>query len=81
MVDISERNFEQVIEATLLAGGPNAYSGGEGLVVEPLEAYENAPGGYRKRKPEDYDKALCLDPSMVLDFIYATQAKMWDRLK
>jgi len=81
MVDISERSLEQTIEATLLAGGPNAYSGGEGLVVEPLEAYENAPGGYRKRKPEDYDKALCLDPSMALDFIYATQAKLWERLK
>jgi hypothetical protein len=34
MVDISERNFEQVIEATLLAGGPDAFSGGEGVVVE-----------------------------------------------
>jgi len=42
MVDISERNFEQVIEATLLAGGPNTYSGGESVVVDPLEAYENA---------------------------------------
>ncbi|MBI4522417.1 MAG: hypothetical protein HY695_01250 [Deltaproteobacteria bacterium] len=36
MVDISERNFEQVIEAALLAGGPDAYAGGEGIVVEPL---------------------------------------------
>jgi hypothetical protein len=34
MVDISERNFEQVIEATLLAGGPDAFSGGEGVVGE-----------------------------------------------
>ena len=66
---------------TLLARGPNAYSGGEGLVVEPLEAYGNAPGGYRKRNPEDYGNALCPDPSRVLDFIYATQAKMWERLK
>ena len=81
MVDISERNFEQVIEATLLAGGPDAYSGGEGVVIESPEAYENAPGGYRKRRPEDYDKALCLDPNMVLDFIYATQPKIWERLK
>ena len=81
MVDLSERSLEQTIEATLLAGGPNAYSGGEGVVVEPLEAYENAPGGYRKRRPEDYDKVSCLDPGMVLDFIYATQPKIWGRLK
>jgi hypothetical protein len=45
MVDISERSLEQNIEATLLAGGPDAYPGGEGLAVEPLDAYENAPGG------------------------------------
>jgi hypothetical protein len=43
MVDISERSFEQTIEAALLAGGPDAYPGGEGVVVEPLEADENAP--------------------------------------
>ncbi len=81
MVDISERNFEQTIEATLLASGPDAYPGGEGVVVEPLEAYENIPGGYRKRRPEDYNKGFCLDPGTVLDFVYATQPKMWERLK
>jgi type I restriction enzyme R subunit len=81
MVDISEKSFEQTIETTLLAGGPDAYPGGEGVVVEPLEGYENVPGGYRKRRPEDYDKVLCLDPGTVLDFIYATQPKVWERLK
>ncbi len=81
MVDISERSLEQAIEATLLVGGPDAYAGGEGVVVEPLEAYESTPGGYRKRRPEDYDKALCLDPDMVLNFVYATQPKIWERLK
>ena len=43
MVDISEKSLEQTIEATLLAGGPDAYPGGEGLAVEPLDRYENAP--------------------------------------
>jgi type I restriction enzyme, R subunit len=81
LVTISEKNFEFAIEATLLSGGPDAYPGGEGVVVEPLEAYENAPGGYRKRRPEDYDKELCLDPGMVIDFILATQPKVWERLK
>lgn len=81
MVDISERSLEQNIEATLLAGGPDAYPGGEGLAVEPLDAYENAPGGYRRRRPEDYNKELCLDPGTVIDFILATQPKVWERLK
>jgi hypothetical protein len=53
MVDISEKSFEQTIEATLLAGGPDAYPGREGVVVEPPADYENVPGGYRKRRPED----------------------------
>jgi type I restriction enzyme R subunit len=38
------------------------------------------PGGYRKREPEDYDRALCLDPGPLLDFIYATQPKEWEKL-
>jgi type I site-specific restriction-modification system R (restriction) subunit len=81
MVDISEKSLEQTIEATLLAGGPDAYPGGEGLAVEPLDRYENAPGGYRRRRPEDYNKELCLDPGMAIDFILATQPKIWERLE
>jgi type I restriction enzyme, R subunit len=81
MVDISEKSLEQSIEATLLVGGPDAYPGGEGLAVEPLDRYENAPGGYRRRKPDDYNKELCLDPGMTIDFILATQPKVWERLK
>jgi hypothetical protein len=43
MVDISERSLEQTIEATLLAGGPDAYPGGEGqAVVTGILAEENA---------------------------------------
>jgi hypothetical protein len=42
MVNISERSLEQTIEATLLAGGPDAYPGGEGLaVVTGILAGEN----------------------------------------
>ena len=37
--------------------------------------------GYRGRTPEDYDRQLCLDPGAVLDFIYATQPQMWEKLK
>jgi hypothetical protein len=49
--------------------------------LEPLDRYENELGGYRRRRPEDYNKALCLDPGMVIDFILATQPKIWERLK
>ena len=38
-------------------------------------------GGYHKRRPEDYHRALCLDTDTVLDFIYATQPKEWEKLK
>jgi type I restriction enzyme R subunit len=46
-------------------------------------AIENAliSQGYRRRRPEDFDRSLCLDPEAVLDFIYATQPKEWEKLK
>jgi hypothetical protein len=53
-----KRVWSKPSKATLLAGGPDAYSGGEGLAVEPLDRYENTPGGYRRQKPDDYNKGL-----------------------
>jgi len=46
-------------------------------------AIENAliSQGYRRRRPEDFDRTLYLDPEAVLDFIYATQPKEWEKLK
>ncbi|MEB2346276.1 MAG: hypothetical protein OZ948_16240 [Deltaproteobacteria bacterium] len=41
---------------------------------------ESPPGGYRQRKPEDYDRALCLLPRDVLDFVPATRPKEWKEL-
>lgn len=35
---------------------------------------------YRKRSPDDYDRALCLDPDVLIDFLQATQPKVWQRL-
>jgi len=78
-IDISEKNFEATIEAALLAGGPDASKGV--ALVERATAGPFTPGGYRQRKPGDYDKALCLDPGAVLDFIYATQPQEWDKFK
>ena len=37
--------------------------------------------GYRKRAPEEYDKALCLIPDEVLQFIQATQPKEFEKLE
>ncbi|MCX9075766.1 MAG: hypothetical protein OIN88_14135 [Candidatus Methanoperedens sp.] len=82
MIDISEKDFEQTIECTLLSGGsddcPDSFWTGREK-PRPYSGY--APGGYRRRKPEDYDRALCLDPGAVIDFIYATQPKEWEKLK
>ncbi len=35
--------------------------------------------GYLKRAPADYDRELCLDPELVLQFIQATQPRTWGR--
>ena len=37
--------------------------------------------GFRKRRPQDYDRALCLDPGPLFDFIRATQIATWEKLK
>jgi type I restriction enzyme R subunit len=38
------------------------------------------PGGYLKRLPQDYARALCLLPRDVVDFVLATQPKEWQKL-
>ncbi len=76
---ISEIAFEEAIEAALLRHGPDGVAG----VREPPVPYGDPgmhAGSYRRREPEDYDRALCLLPRDVLDFILATQPKEWQRL-
>ena len=73
-VDVSERAFEDAIEACLLQHSGSA-------VAEERTSYlDMPPGGYRKRRDEDYDRALCLIPRDVLDFVLATQPQEWKRL-
>ena len=80
-VDVSERAFEDAIEASLLRDGPDAGGRGKTAVAEGREHYLNGPhGGYRKRQSEDYDRALCLIPRDVLDFVLGTQPREWKRL-
>ena len=78
--DTSERAFEEAIESALLRHGPDApRRNGATTVRESPPAYgdEPLPGGYRKRRPEDYDRGLCLIPTDVVDFLFATQPQEW----
>ena len=73
-VEVSERAFEDAIEACLLQNG-------EGLIGEERGSYlDPTPGSYRKRTSEDYDRALCLIREDVLDFVLVTQPQEWQRL-
>jgi len=80
--EISERAFERAIECALLQYGPDACAGDASAVRETPPPYgENPPGGYRRRRLEDYDRALCLLPRDAVDFVLATQLKEWKKLE
>ncbi len=80
-MDTTEKNFEASIEETLIRD-PFADTGGSVQPFkEPPTSSTFIPGGYQKRKPEDYDRSLCLVPGDVLDFIYASQPKEWDKMR
>lgn len=82
MVDISEKNFEQTIEAVLIGEAVQESLDGASPGRESTPGYGTmSPGGYRKRAPKDYDKRLCLIAADVFDFLYATQPKEWERFK
>ena len=80
---ISERAFEDAIEAALLRHGPDEVGGVPPVASEGRVPYGDQgmqPGGYLKRRPQDYDRTLCLLPNDVLDFVLATQPKEWQKL-
>ena len=81
--EVSERGFEEAIECALLLHGPDACAGDATAVRETQPPYgdQPVPGGYLRRTPEDYDRALCLLSRDALDFVLATQPKEWERLK
>lgn len=80
--EISERAFEDAVECSRLQYGPDACPGDSVAVRETSPPYgESPPGGYRKRRAEAYDRALCLLPRDVVDFVLATQPKEWKRLE
>lgn len=45
-----------------------------------IETFLIDQNGYEKRKPENYDKALCVDREVTLRFIKETQPKEWELL-
>lgn len=82
MIEISEARFEQDIEALLLRGGPDASTDETGVVAEPKAGYgAGHPGGYHQRRPEEYDRSLCLIPGDLVGFVQATQPETWERLR
>ncbi len=79
--EISERSFEETIDCALRERGPDACTGGPSVTLESAPPYdEMPPGGYRQRRHEEYDRALCLLPRDVVDFVLATQPKEWQKL-
>ena len=57
--EISERSFEDAIEAALLEHGPDAMPSAGNIVRESAPPYgDTAPGGYHKRRSDDYDRGL-----------------------
>ena len=79
---VSERAFEDAIEAALLRHGPDEVLGEPTAAEEPASYGDPwmQPGGYHRRRSEDYDRELCLLPNDVVDFILATQPKEWEKL-
>jgi type I restriction enzyme, R subunit len=82
-VDVSERSLEEAIECGLLERGPDACADtARGFRAPRQQPYGDvASGFYRRHRPEEYDRALCLIPQDVLDFVLATQPKEWDKLR
>ncbi len=82
MMDTSEQDFESVIERFLT---------GQSVSPKPVRPDSAAEGRseygsgdftqYRSRKQEDYDRTSCLDAEILFDFIRASQAETWEKLK
>lgn len=81
--DISEKCFEDAIEEALLSR-PEGSAEAEASSANKLsrEPYGDwLPGGYERRRPDEYDHSLCLIPGDVIAFIYATQPEEWKKLE
>jgi hypothetical protein len=82
--EISERSFEEAIECALLRHGADACPGDSQAVRETAPPFgATPPGGYRKRKPEEYDRTLLHEaaghrPHQRRVFVLAEYLKRYD---
>jgi type I restriction enzyme R subunit len=67
-----EKSFEEAIENSLPKEAPV-----ESLYGQKAKQTAFVSGGFSSRRPDEYEKELCLIPSDLLQFIYATQPKKW----
>jgi type I restriction enzyme R subunit len=81
MVEVSEKAFEDTLEATLLAGGPDDNEPATSVRDRATAEGDFILGGFVQRKTEAYDRALCLIPEDAVAFVQATQPKEWIKLK
>lgn len=76
-MNISEKDFEttivQSLTGELLSTSPGTREHGHDYGTPPLR--------YVERRAEHYDRARCLDPGPLFDFIYATQSDTWAQLQ
>ncbi|MXY53020.1 MAG: DEAD/DEAH box helicase [Gammaproteobacteria bacterium] len=80
-IGISERAFEDAIERALLHIADEPEIGNEVQESRPPYDIGTVPGAYSKRRPEQYDRKLCLLPTDVVNFLLATQPKEWAKLE
>ena len=73
-MDTSEKDFEATIEIVL--AGP-----ADRLIDRVSELPHGTGYGYVRRRPDQYDRALCLIPDDVIGFLVATQPQEWEKLK
>jgi type I restriction enzyme R subunit len=77
---ISEKKFEDTIEAYLLAFGPDALSAVEIREHGTIDGVFQF-GGYHQRSADQYDRERCLIPEDVISFVRASQPKAWEKLR
>lgn len=79
-VSVAESAFETAIVKTLVAPTP---IDGTAISADPVQEFGEfgTAGGFRQAKPTEYDRALCLIPTDLTDFLIATQPKMWAKYR
>lgn len=75
MVETSERNFEDYIVNALTGRGAGAWQG-------PIVVSTGLPtGDYVPLAPAGYDRAHCIHTESLFQFLHASQAAEWGKLK